>query len=141
MEAKENEVVNVIKNAMEVLTDKHVRIGRRNYGIIVTSQVVFHQLVSHNYAVIGTKLIVGPWMLNKKYKRVSRRYTSEFEDIDLSYAEFYMTRNEAIRAISRNRRCTTIKREINSNTVIVNGEKLIYAPRCRVPEGVYAVCV
>lgn len=132
MKINTKKIVDAIKNSMNVLNTKYIRRDRK-YGIFLTSQVTFQWMLNHNYSVIGTKLIVGPWMLNRKYRRNLRTYFSEFEDIDLRYAEFYMTRNEAMRAISRNRRYTPVEREINSNIAIVNGEKLIYIPKCKLP--------
>lgn len=123
----DEEVVKTLTEAMEAMHTKKFE-PLPEYFFVVNRKSSFHYVLRHNYCVVGTKLIVGPWMLNGKWKRFHADLTDSFEDEDLSYAEFFETRNAALRAIARNRKHYERKEKPNSDIAWVNGCKMMYFP-------------
>ena len=67
-------------------------------------------------------------MLNGKWKRFQADLMESFEGEDLRYAEFFETRNAALRAIARNRKHYERKEKPNSDLAWINGCKMMYFP-------------
>ena len=113
---EDEEMVERLNEAFKKIIDKDVDYG---YDFFANKHI-FHAVQEHNFFVIGTRLIVGPWKLNKKWKKLE----DHFHETDVDHAEVYKTRNEALRAIARNRKGYEHEQVNNPHDVNFHGYNL-----------------
>ena len=78
-------------------------VPEENYVVFATKPN-FHAIQEHYYFVIGTRLIINPVMLKRKWKHATDQFLELFAETNIDQAECYKTRNEALRAVARNRK-------------------------------------
>ena len=92
----------------------------------------FHAVQEHHYFVIGTRLIVGPWKLNKKWNEVEKeQFFESFDNADIDHAECYKTRNAALRAVARNRKGYVHEPINNPREGMLHGLKIMQVDKQR----------
>lgn len=89
------------------------------------TKLMFHSIQGHHYFVIGTRLI--SLKLNKKYRRSESAFYDLFYATDVDHAEVYNTRNEALRAVARNRRRGYGEEVTNPHEIEYRGRRLVIA--------------
>lgn len=123
-EENKEEVVKKLMDAFEQMANAPIKPS--NYTIFA-NKPCFYAMQGHNYFVIGTRLIVGLWMLNKTWKKLKEQFYDSFYDTDLDHAECYKTRNEALRAVARNRKGYVHEPVNNPHQVKVDGVDVIWS--------------
>ena len=116
----------VFKSLMGALEQMaNAPIEQDNY-VMFANKSCFHAILEHNYFVIGTRLIVGSWMLNKTWKKLREQFHELFMNTNVDHAECYKTRNEALRAVARNRKGYVHEPINNPHTATVDGIDVIW---------------
>ena len=119
---EDKEVVEAFNRAFKQMSNADVIVNP--YCIFVTKEP-FHAIQEHFYFVIGTRIMALPVKRNKKWKKLLDSFRDLFKKTNVDHVEVYKTRNEAKRAVARNRQGYVVEPINNPHRALHNGVELI----------------
>ena len=122
----DKEIFEKINEGFEKLMNQDVEIDHYRF---FAPKASYYAMKENNYFVIGTRLIVNPLYIGrKKNRKLFEAYWDEFIDLNVDYAEAYKTRNEALRAVARNRKGLGEEPKFNEHSFMKWGVEIILTP-------------
>ena len=131
----DEELLNAFNEGFKAIAEQEVEIDHYR---LFAPKASYYAAKENKYFVIGTRLIVNPLYIGrKKNRKLFEAYWDEFIDLNVDYAEAYKTRNEALRAVARNRKGLGEEPKFNEHSFMKDGIEIILIPPMAFNEEIY----